>query len=163
MDKLDNDMKELLKKIGVVDRSQVDNDTMDFICDFVDRHGGANAVKEDFAWHVPAEPSLHNDMQNTAKHHPVAHPHTRGKPSILNRPLPALPTETKGNIHCCVLSAFLAKSSSYIVIVSKIDITLIKHRITRYVTFTQNQTHGTSFIFSLYKINMNTKVNNDLI
>ncbi|XP_060558135.1 actin nucleation-promoting factor WASL-like isoform X2 [Ruditapes philippinarum] len=97
MDKLDNDMKELLKKIGVVDRSQVDNDTMDFICDFVDRHGGANAVKEDFAWHVPAEPSLHNDMQNTAKHHPVAHPHTRGKPSILNRPLPALPTETKEN------------------------------------------------------------------
>ena len=86
MDRLDDDMKALLKEIGIIEKSQVDNDTMEFIYDFVDRHGGANAVREDFAWHV------------SKKHHPSSESHTENATSITRRPLPALPPETKGKL-----------------------------------------------------------------
>jgi Wiskott-Aldrich syndrome protein len=56
MDKLDPQMKALFMEIGIDEQSQVDEDTVNFIYDFVDKHGGLNAVKEDLARRKP-EPS----------------------------------------------------------------------------------------------------------
>lgn len=59
MQKLDPEMKEMFEQIGL-NQSQVDEDTMDFIYDFVEKHGGLNAVKEDLARQKrppPAPPS----------------------------------------------------------------------------------------------------------
>ncbi|KAL4226644.1 hypothetical protein ACF0H5_014625 [Mactra antiquata] len=53
MKKLDPEMKALFEQIGIDDQSQVDEDTIDFIYDFVDKHGGINAVREDLARRQP--------------------------------------------------------------------------------------------------------------
>ena len=41
-------MRALFKKIGINDTDEIDNETMEFIIDFVERHGGLDALaKED--------------------------------------------------------------------------------------------------------------------
>lgn len=65
MDRLDSDMKELLEQIGIKERSKVDQDTMDFIYEFVDKNGGVNAVKEDFvSWRMSG--NFSNIVDSTA-------------------------------------------------------------------------------------------------
>lgn len=51
---LDPEMKKLLEQIGIGDQSQVDQETMDFIYDFVDKHGGLNAVQENLSKRKPS-------------------------------------------------------------------------------------------------------------
>ncbi|XP_045165043.2 actin nucleation-promoting factor WASL-like isoform X2 [Mercenaria mercenaria] len=110
MDRLDSDMKALLEQIGIREKSQVDEDTMDFIYQFVDKHGGANAVREDFAWHIPAEPSQRaGETVDITKNLPAAPSHSVGaltnitqlpvapsypadKSTTPTRKLPAVPT-----------------------------------------------------------------------
>lgn len=53
MKKLDPEMKALFEQIGLDEQSEVDEETMDFIYDFVDKHGGLNAVREDLARRQP--------------------------------------------------------------------------------------------------------------
>lgn len=53
MEKLDPEMKALFEEIGIDEQSNVDEDTVNFIYDFVDKHGGLNAVKEDLARRKP--------------------------------------------------------------------------------------------------------------
>ena len=56
MKKLDPDMKALFEQVGIHDQSQVDEETLDFIYDFVDKHGGINAVREEMAKRPPPPP-----------------------------------------------------------------------------------------------------------
>lgn len=42
-------MKALFEQIGIDDQSKVDEDTIDFIYDFVDKHGGVEALRKDLA------------------------------------------------------------------------------------------------------------------
>ncbi|XP_045164537.2 actin nucleation-promoting factor WASL-like isoform X2 [Mercenaria mercenaria] len=53
MDKLDPEMKALFEEIGIDEQSHVDEETVNFIYDFVDKHGGLNAVREDLARRKP--------------------------------------------------------------------------------------------------------------
>ena len=52
-------MKALFEQIGIDDQSQMDEETMDFIYDFVDKHGGLNAVREDLARRQPPAAPTH--------------------------------------------------------------------------------------------------------
>lgn len=52
-EKLDPEMKALFEEIGLNDHSQVDEDTIDFIYDFVGKHGGLQALREDLARRKP--------------------------------------------------------------------------------------------------------------
>ena len=49
MKKLDPEMKALFEQIGIDDQSNVDEETIDFIYDFVDKHGGVEALRKDLA------------------------------------------------------------------------------------------------------------------
>jgi Wiskott-Aldrich syndrome protein len=67
MKKLDPEMKALFEQIGIDDQSQMDEETMDFIYDFVDKHGGLNAVREDLARRKPpAAPTHQAGLYNVA-------------------------------------------------------------------------------------------------
>ena len=45
-------MKALFEQIGIDDQSNVDEETIDFIYDFVDKHGGVEALRKDLAGDV---------------------------------------------------------------------------------------------------------------
>ena len=47
MANLDEDMKSLFNKVGITADQQVDKETLDFIYDFVDKHGGIEQVKKE--------------------------------------------------------------------------------------------------------------------
>lgn len=49
-------MKALFEQIGI-NQSNVDEDTIDFIYDFVEKHGGLDAVKKEMAQHKPPPPA----------------------------------------------------------------------------------------------------------
>ena len=52
MKKLDPEMKALFEQIGIDDQSNVDEETIDFIYDFVDKHGGVEALRKE----LPSKP-----------------------------------------------------------------------------------------------------------
>lgn len=56
MQKLDPEMKALFEHVGL-NQESVDEETVDFIYDFVEKHGGLNAVKEDLARQKRAPPA----------------------------------------------------------------------------------------------------------
>ena len=64
MKKLDPEMKSLFEQIGIDDQSQVDEETIDFIYDFVDKHGGLNAVREDLARRQPPPAPSHHTSKS---------------------------------------------------------------------------------------------------
>lgn len=83
MKKLDPEMKALFEQIGIDEQSQMDEETIDFIYDFVDKHGGLNAVREDLARRQPpAAPSYSGNV-------PPPPPSSRAPPPANNRPPPA--------------------------------------------------------------------------
>jgi len=55
MQKLDPEMKSLFEQIGI-NQSNADEDTIDFIYDFVEKHGGLDAVKKEMAKQLPPAP-----------------------------------------------------------------------------------------------------------
>ena len=46
MDNLDPDMHKLFESVGIQPDTNVDKETIDFIYDFVEQHGGIEAVKK---------------------------------------------------------------------------------------------------------------------
>ena len=56
MQKLDPEMKTLFEQIGI-EQSQVDEETIDFIYDFVEKQGGIDALRKEMA------------QQKCSKHH----------------------------------------------------------------------------------------------
>ncbi|KAK3098154.1 hypothetical protein FSP39_016692 [Pinctada imbricata] len=75
MANLDEDMKSLFQKVGITDDQQVDKETLDFIYDFVDKHGGIEQVKKEMA-RPPPPPA------------PVSHPPPPPR-TVQSRPPPA--------------------------------------------------------------------------
>lgn len=47
MDNLDPDMKTLFEQVGI--QEGADKDTVDFIYDFVEKHGGIDAIKKEIS------------------------------------------------------------------------------------------------------------------
>lgn len=48
MNNLDPDMQTLFQSVGIKPDDQLDKETVDFIYDFVEKHGGIEAVKKEF-------------------------------------------------------------------------------------------------------------------
>ena len=47
MNNLDTDMKTLFEQVGINNATDIDKDTVDFIYDFVEQHGGIQKIKEE--------------------------------------------------------------------------------------------------------------------
>ncbi|XP_052779380.1 actin nucleation-promoting factor WASL-like [Mya arenaria] len=90
MQKLDPEMKSLFEQIGL-EQSNVDEETIDFIYDFVEKHGGLDAVKQDLAARKPppAPPTGAPPPPPTANWAPAPPPHGGSHP-------PPPPTRTHG-------------------------------------------------------------------
>lgn len=48
MNNLDHDMQKLFQSVGIKPEDKVDKEIVDFIYDFVEKHGGIEAVKKEF-------------------------------------------------------------------------------------------------------------------
>ncbi|XP_060553783.1 actin nucleation-promoting factor WASL-like isoform X2 [Ruditapes philippinarum] len=100
MDKLDPQMKALFMEIGIDEQSQVDEDTVNFIYDFVDKHGGLNAVKEDLARRKP-EPSAPIDYSSSNRNQGSSLPSKPNfappKPPSSRSALPPIPPSRAGH------------------------------------------------------------------
>ena len=65
MDNVGADMKDLFTSVGIKDGDIVDEETVEFIYDFVDKYGGIDAVKKEMASRpppaapLPATPGTH--------------------------------------------------------------------------------------------------------
>ena len=58
MKKLDPEMKALFEQIGIDDQSNVDEETIDFIYDFVDKHGGVEALRKELPSKSPSNTGM---------------------------------------------------------------------------------------------------------
>nr|KAG5699502.1 hypothetical protein BaRGS_020061 [Batillaria attramentaria] len=56
MNNLDSDMQQLFQSVGISGDSQVDKETVDFIYDFVEKHGGIEAVRQEMKQRPPPPP-----------------------------------------------------------------------------------------------------------
>lgn len=59
MNNLDNDMKSLFQQVGISDTTDMDKETVDFIYDFVEQHGGIEKIREEIKKKPPPPPSSH--------------------------------------------------------------------------------------------------------
>ncbi|CAG2186035.1 WASL [Mytilus edulis] len=83
MNNLDNDMKSLFQQVGISDTTDMDKETVDFIYDFVEQHGGIEKIREEIKKKPPPPPSSHNSP---------AHP----PPPRSSGPPPPPPARTAG-------------------------------------------------------------------
>ncbi|VDH90391.1 Wiskott-Aldrich syndrome protein [Mytilus galloprovincialis] len=60
MNNLDNDMKSLFQQVGISDTTDMDKETVDFIYDFVEQHGGIEKIREEIKKKPPPPPSSHS-------------------------------------------------------------------------------------------------------
>lgn len=56
MNNLDPDMRKLFDSLGINETSEVDKETVDFIYDFVEQHGGIEQVKREMESRPPPPP-----------------------------------------------------------------------------------------------------------
>lgn len=56
MNNLDPDMQTLFQQVGITGDDDLDKETVDFIYDFVEKHGGLAAVKQEIQRQPPAPP-----------------------------------------------------------------------------------------------------------
>lgn len=51
-------MKSLFEQVGITNTTDVDKETVDFIYDFVEQHGGIDKIKEEMKKRPPPPPSF---------------------------------------------------------------------------------------------------------
>ncbi|XP_063442766.1 actin nucleation-promoting factor WASL-like isoform X6 [Mytilus trossulus] len=67
MNNLDNDMKSLFQQVGISDTTDMDKETVDFIYDFVEQHGGIEKIREEIKKKPPPPPSSHSPSPREEK------------------------------------------------------------------------------------------------
>lgn len=56
MNNLDPDMRTLFQSVGLTEDNDLDKDTVDFIYDFVEKHGGIDAIRQEIKRAPPPAP-----------------------------------------------------------------------------------------------------------
>ena len=63
MNNLDSDMKSLFEQVGINNTTDIDKDTVEFIYDFVEQHGGIQKIKEEMKQKPPPAPPSSRKFQ----------------------------------------------------------------------------------------------------